>query len=91
MDWGVFKNRLPRRIAGYTRIWRRLRNEELRDFYSWLNIIRTRRSQMVRINELVARIGERRIFVQGFGGKTGRGEYLGRCGLRWEGNIKTNI
>lgn len=60
-------------------------------FYSWLSIIRTWRSQMVRINELVARMGERRIFVQGFVGKTGTNEYFGRCRLRWEGNIKTYI
>jgi hypothetical protein len=47
---------------------------------------------MVRISELVARMGEKRIFVQiFFGGKTGRKEYFGRCGLRWEGNIKANI
>jgi hypothetical protein len=59
-------------------------------FYSWLNI-RTWKSQMVRISELVARVGEKRIFMQGFGGKTGRKEYFGRCGLRWEGNIKSNI
>lgn len=84
----MFKNRVPRRITGYTRIWRKLHNE-LRDFYSWLNIMRTCRSQMVRISELAARMGEKRIFIRGFGGKTGRKEYFGRCGLRWEGNIKT--
>jgi hypothetical protein len=36
-------------------------------------------------------MGEKRIFTQGFGGKTGRKEYFGRYGLRWEDNIKTNI
>jgi len=87
----VFKNRVLRRITGCARIWRKLRIEELHDFYSWLNVIRTCRSPMVRINELVARVGEKRIFVQGFSGKTGREEYFGRRGLRWEGNIKTNI
>jgi hypothetical protein len=60
-------------------------------FYSWLNIIRTWRSQMVRISELVAHMGEKRIFIQGFGGRTGREEHFGRYGLRWEGNIKMNI
>lgn len=82
---------MPRRITGCTRIWRKLGIEELRGLYSWLNIIRTCRLPMVRINELVARMGEKRIFIQGFGVKTGREEYFGRCGLRWEGNIKTNI
>jgi hypothetical protein len=46
---------------------------------------------MVRISELVARMGEKGVFVQGFGGKTGRKEYFGRCGRRWEGNIEANI
>lgn len=87
----MFKNRVPRRISGCTRIRRKLRIEELREFNSWLNIIRTCKSPMVRIDELVVRMGEKGIFTQGFGGKTGREEYFGRRGMRWEGNIKTNI
>jgi hypothetical protein len=46
---------------------------------------------MVRISDLMARVGEKRIFIQGFGGKTVWKEYFGRYGLRWEGNIKTSI
>jgi hypothetical protein len=38
---------------------------ELRDFYFWLNIIRTCRSQMVSISELVAGMGEKN-FRTGF-------------------------
>jgi hypothetical protein len=60
----VFENRVLRRIFGpkrdeVTGEWRKLRNEELRDFYSLPSIIRIMKSIRMRLAEHVARMGRR--------------------------------
>jgi hypothetical protein len=61
----VFENRVLRRIFGpkrdeVTKEWRKLHNEELRDLYSSLSIIRIIKSRRMRWARHVARIGEKR-------------------------------
>ena len=58
----VFENRALRRIFGpkrdeVTREWRKLHNEELRDLYSLLNIVRVVKSRRMRWAGHVARMG----------------------------------
>jgi hypothetical protein len=58
----VFENRVLRRIFGpkrheVTEEWRKLHNEELRDFYSSPSIIRIIKSQRMRRARHVARMG----------------------------------
>jgi hypothetical protein len=59
----VFENRVLRRIFGWKRDevtgdWRELHNEELRTFFSSLNIIRMMKSRRIRWAGHVARMGE---------------------------------
>jgi len=61
----VFENVVLRRIFGprkgeVTREWRRLHNEELKDLYSSLNIVRVIKSRRMRWAGHVARMGEER-------------------------------
>jgi hypothetical protein len=61
----MFENRVLRRIFGpkrneVTREWRELHNEELRDLYSSLSIIRIIKSRRMRWAGHVARMGEKR-------------------------------
>jgi hypothetical protein len=75
----VFENRVLRRIFGprrdeVTGEWRKLHNEELHILYSSPNIIRQIKSRRMRWAGHVARMGEGRKFVQGFGGKARRKE-----------------
>jgi hypothetical protein len=58
----VFENRVVRRIFGLKRDevtgeWRKLHNEELRDLYSSLSIIRIIKSRRMRLAGHVAPIG----------------------------------
>jgi hypothetical protein len=51
--WGVFENRVLRRVFGLkrdevTREWRKLHNEELHDLYSLPNIIRIMKARRMR-------------------------------------------
>jgi hypothetical protein len=60
----VFENRVLRRIFGpkrddVTGEWRKLHNEELRDFYSSPSIIRIIRLRRMRWEDHVARMGRR--------------------------------
>jgi hypothetical protein len=60
----MFENRVLRRIFGpkrdeVTGEWRKLHNEELRDFYSSPSIIRLVKSKIMRLVWHVARIGRR--------------------------------
>jgi hypothetical protein len=61
----VFENRVLRRIFGLKGDekkgeWRKLHNEELRDLYSSLSIIRMIKSRRMRWAGHVARMGEKR-------------------------------
>jgi hypothetical protein len=61
----VFENRVLRRIFGpkrdeVTGEWRKLHNEELRDLYSSLSIIRIIKSRKMRWAGHVARMGDKR-------------------------------
>jgi hypothetical protein len=60
----VLENRVLRRIFGpkrdeVTRGWRKLHNEELHNFYSSQNIIRTIKSRRMKWEGHVARMGEK--------------------------------
>jgi hypothetical protein len=62
---GAFENRVLRRIFGpgrdeLTGEWRKLHNEELRDFYSSLSTIRIMRLRSMKWAGHVARMGEKR-------------------------------
>jgi hypothetical protein len=59
----VFKNRVLRRIFGSKREevtggWRKLRNEELHNLYTYSNIIRMIKRRRMRLIEHVARMRE---------------------------------
>jgi hypothetical protein len=61
----VFENRVLRRIFGpkrdeVTGEWRKLHNEEFRDFYSSPNIIRIMKARRMRCAGHIARMGEKR-------------------------------
>ena len=50
--------------------WRKLRDEELNDLYSSLNIVRVIKSKRMRWAGHVARRGGEESRIQGFGGET---------------------
>jgi hypothetical protein len=60
----VFENRVLRKIHGPKReedgSWRKLHNDELRDLYSSLNIVRVIKSRRMRWTGYVAHVGEGR-------------------------------
>jgi hypothetical protein len=61
----VFENRVLRRIIGpkrdeVTGRWRKLHNEELRDLYSSLSMIRVMKSRRMRWEGHIAGMGEKR-------------------------------
>jgi hypothetical protein len=75
----VFENRILRSIFGpkrdeVTGEWRKLHNEELHNLYSSPNIISRIKSRRMRCAGHVARMGEEKKNVQGFGGKARRKE-----------------
>jgi hypothetical protein len=76
----VFENRVLRRIFGpkrdeVTGEWTKLHNEELHNLYSSPDIIRQIKSRRMRWAGHVARMGEeRKVRLQGFGGKARRKE-----------------
>jgi hypothetical protein len=70
----VFENRVLSRIFGpkrdeVTGKWRKLHNEEVRDFYSSPSIIRIIKSRKMRVAGHVARMGEKRAAYKLFVGK----------------------
>jgi hypothetical protein len=72
----VFENRVLRRMLGTKRDsvtggWRKLYNEELRDLYSSLSIIRIIKSRRMRWASLVARMWEKRNAYRLLAGKPG--------------------
>jgi len=92
----VFENMVLRRIFGpkrneVTREWRKLRNVELNDLYSSLNIFRVIISRRIRWTGHVARMGERRGLYRVLMGKSGGKRPLGRPWRRWEDNIMMGL
>jgi len=89
----VFDNRLLRRVFGpkrdeVTGEWRKLYNEELRDFYSLPSIVRVVKSRRMRWAGHVAHMGEGRVVHKFLVGKPEGKRPLGRPRGRWEDNIK---
>jgi len=92
----VFENRVLRRIFGpkrdeVTGEYRKLHNEELRNFYSVPNTVRVVKSRRMRWAGLVVRMGEgigvHRVLV----GKPEGKRPLGRPRRRWEDDIKMDL
>jgi hypothetical protein len=79
---------MPRRISGPKRNkvlgqWRKLHNEELRDLYSSLSIIRIIKSRRMRWAGRVARMWEKRNAYRLLVGKPEGKRLLGRPRRRW--------
>ena len=92
----VFENRVLRRIFGPNRDevtgeWRKLRNGELNDLYSSLNIVRVIKSRRMRLAGHVARMGERKGVYRVLVGKPEGKRPLGKPRLRWEDYIKMDL
>jgi hypothetical protein len=92
----VFENRMQRRIFGpkrdeVTREWRKLHNEELRDFCSSPSTIRIIKSRRMRWAGHVARKGEKRNTYRLFVGKPEEKRSLGRPRRRWVDNIRMDL
>jgi len=92
----VFENRVLRRVFGpkrdeVTGEWRKLHNEELRDFYFLPNILRVVRSRRMRWAGHVARMGEGRGVHRFLVGKLEGKRPLGRPRRRGEDNIKMDL
>ena len=91
----MFENRVLRRVFGPNRDevtgeWRKLHNE-VRDFYSLLNIVRVVKSRRMRWARQVARIGEGRGVHRVLVGKPEGKRPLGRPRRIWEDNIKMDL
>jgi hypothetical protein len=92
----LFENRVLRRIYGpkrdeVTGDWRKLHNEELRNLYSSLNIIRMIKSRRMIWAGHVALMGEKRNAYRILMGKPEGKRPLGRPRRRWVDNIKTDL
>jgi len=92
----VFENRVLRRVFGpkrdeVTGEWRKLHNEELRDFYSLHNIVRVVKSRRMRWAGHVERMGERRGVHRVLVGKPEGKRPLWKPRRRWEENIKMDL
>jgi hypothetical protein len=92
----VFENRVLRRIFGpksdeVTGEWRKLHNEELHNLCSSPDIIRQVKSRRMRWAGHVARMGEEKKSVQGFGGRARGKRPLGRPRRRWEDGIRMDL
>ena len=85
--WRVFE---PKRDE-VTGEWRKLHNEELRDFYSLHSIVRVVKSRRMRCAGHVTHIGEGRGVHRVVVGKPEGKRPLGRPRRRWEDNIKTDL
>jgi hypothetical protein len=92
----VFENRVLRRIFGpkrdeVTGEWKKLHNEELRDFYSSPSIIRIIKSRRMRWAGHVARMVEKRNAYRLLVGKPEGKRPLGRRRRRWVDNIRMDL
>jgi hypothetical protein len=90
------ENRVLRRIFGSMRDevaggWRTVHNEELRDLYLSLSIIRIIKSRRMRWAGYVARMGEKRNACRLLVGKAEGKRPLGRPRYRWVENIKMDL
>jgi hypothetical protein len=92
----MFENRMLRRIFGPKRYevegeWRKLHNEELRDLYSSVSIIRMIKPRRMRWAGHVARMRENRSVYRLLLGKTEGKRLLGRPRRRWVDNIMMDL
>ena len=92
----MFENRVLRRVFDPKRDevkgeWRKLRNEELRDLYPLLKIVRVVISRRMRWAGHVAHIGEERGVHRVLMGKPEGKRPLGRRRRRWEYNISMDL
>jgi len=92
----VFENMMLRRIFGprrdeVTGEWRKLRNENLNDFYFSPNIVRVIKSRRMKWAGHVARMGEERGVYRVLVGKPEGRRPLGRPRRRWVDNIRTDL
>jgi len=92
----MFKNRVLRGIFGPKREevmgeWRRLHNEELRNVYGSLTIIRVIKSRRIRWAEHVACMGAVRNVYEILVGKPEGRRPLVRPRRRWEDNIRMDV
>jgi hypothetical protein len=71
--------------------WRKLHNEELRDLYSLVSIIRITESRRMRWARHVARMGEKRNAYRLLVGKTEGKRPLARPRSRWVDNIRMDL
>jgi hypothetical protein len=89
----VFENNVLRRIFGPKRDevtggWRKLHNEELRDFYSSPSVIRIIKARRMTCGGHVARKEQKRNAYRFLVGKPEGKRPLGRPSRRWVDNIK---
>jgi hypothetical protein len=92
----VFENRVLRRIFGPkteegARGWRRLHNEELRNFYTSPNIINVIKLMMMKWSGHVAGMGEMAHTCNILVGKPEGKSPLGRSRRRWEDNTRMDL
>jgi hypothetical protein len=92
----VFEYRILRRIFGPKREevaggWRRLHNEELHNLYASPNIIRAMKSKRMRWTGHVTCMGDTKNTYKILVGKPEGKRPLGRCGRRWEDNIRMDL
>jgi hypothetical protein len=71
--------------------WRKLHNEELRDFYSSLSTLRIIKSMRMRWAGHVARMGEKRNAYRLLVGKPEGKRPLGRTRRMWVDNIRMDL
>jgi hypothetical protein len=71
--------------------WRKLRNEELHNLYSWPNIIIMIKPWRIRWAGNVARMGEKRNAYRILVGKPEGKRPLGKTRRRWVDNIKIDL
>jgi hypothetical protein len=92
----VFENRVLRGIFGpksdkVTGGWRKLHNEELRNLYSSVTIVRIIKSRRKRWEGHVARMGKKRSAYRLLVGKPMGRRPLGRSRRRWVDNIRIDL
>jgi hypothetical protein len=92
----IVYDKVLRRIFGPKRDevtggWRKLHNEELRELYSSLSIIRIIKSMRIRWSRHVARLGEKRNAYRLLVRKPEGKRQLGRPIRRWVDNIKMDL